>query len=247
MAQAQPALQLFGFRLFTKFGIKQTMQKTAPYQPILLRILHLAIALLVFAALITGFMVYDRYDKRFGTLNLPIVPNTQGIHGTIALTFLILLPIFALYCFHIGSRKLVQAQSPSQLKEIGKPIWWISLQRLTNTIMLLSATFAVITGRMMQEEWLPSNELNHVWYIGHLIAWVLMIIGIAMHVLMSAKVGGLPLLLSIYNWKIRDEDMPNAWFKGFKIKPSSKVLLIFEILVIGGIAIAFILPAFSQK
>jgi hypothetical protein len=64
---------------------------------------------------------------------------------------------------------------------------------------------------------------------------------------MSAKVGGLPLLLSIYNWKIRAEDMPNAWFKGFKIKPSSKVLLIFEILVIGGIAIAFILPAFSQK
>jgi hypothetical protein len=54
-------------------------------------------------------------------------------------------------------------------------------------------------------------------------------------------------LQSIYNWKIRDEDMPKAWFKGFKIKPSSKVWLIFKILVIGGIAIAFVLPAFSQK
>jgi Prokaryotic cytochrome b561 len=218
----------------------------SPYQPVLLRLLHSAIALLVFAALTTGFMVYDRYDKRFGTLNLPIVPNTQGIHGTIALTFLVLLPIFALYCFHIGSRRLVQSQSLTQLKEFNKPIWWVSLQRLTNTIMLLSATFAVITGRMMKEEWLPSEELNHAWYIGHLLAWVFMIVSIAMHLLMSAKVGGLPLLLSIYNWKIRAEDMPNSWFKGFKIKPSSTILLIFEMLVIGGIAIAFVLPAFSQ-
>jgi len=151
------------------------MSQTTPYQPVLLRLLHSAIALLVFAALITGFMVYDRFDKRFGTLNLPIVPNTQGIHGTIALTFLVLLPLFALYCFHIGSRRLVQSQSLVQLKEFNKPIWWVSLQRLTNTIMLLSATFAVITGRMMKEEWLPSKELNHVWYIGHLVSWVLMI------------------------------------------------------------------------
>ncbi len=219
----------------------------SPYQPVLLRLLHGAIALLVFAALTTGFMIYDRFDKRFGTLNLPIVPNTQGIHGKIALIFLFLLPIFALYCFHIGSRRLVQPQSLSQLKEFSKPIWWVSLQRLTNTIMLLSATFAVITGRRMQDEWLPNQELNHAWYIGHLTAWAFMIIAIAMHLLMSAKVGGLPLLLSIYNWKIRAEDMPNSWFKGFKIKPSSKTLLIFEILVIGGIAIAFVLPKIAQN
>ena len=219
----------------------------SPYQPVLLRLLHSAIALLVFAALITGFMVYDRYDKRFGTLNLPEISNTQGIHGTIALTFLLLLPIFALYCFHIGSRRLVQSQSLTQLKEFNKPIWWVSLQRLTNTTMLLSATFAVITGRMMKEEWLPSEELNHAWYIGHLIAWVLMILAIAMHLLMSARVGGFPLLLSIYNWKIRAEDMPKSWFKSFKLKPSSKALFIVEILVIGGIAIAFVLPALSPQ
>jgi len=219
----------------------------SPYQPILLRLLHNAIAILVLAALITGFMVYDRYDKRFGTLNLPIVSNTQGIHGTIALTFLILLPIFALYCFHLGSRRLVQAQSFKQLTEVGKPVWWISLQRLVNTLILLSATFAVITGRMMQEAWLPNDELNHAWYIGHLLSWLLMIVGISIHLLMGAKVGGWSLLLSIYNWKIRAEDMPKSWFKGFQIKPSSTILLIFEIFVMGGIAIAFVLPAFSQK
>ncbi len=227
-----------------KFSIKSP---TSPYQPVLLRLLHSAIALLVLAALITGFMVYDRYDKRFGTVNLPIVPNTQGIHGAIALTFLILLPIFALYCFHIGDRRLVQKQSISQLKEIGLPIWWISLQRLTNTLILVSATFAAITGRMMQEEWLPSEELNHAWYIGHLAAWVCIIIGIAMHILMSAKVGGLALLLSIYKWQIRAEDMPKSWFRGFKIKPSSLILFIFEALVIGGIAIAFVLPKITRS
>ncbi|WP_271253221.1 cytochrome b/b6 domain-containing protein [Pseudanabaena sp. Chao 1811] len=219
------------------------MSRTAPYQPVLLRLLHSAIALLVFGSLITGFMVYDRYDKRFGTLNLPIIRDTQGIHGTIALAFLCLLPIFAIYCFHIGDRRLIQKESLKQLQEVGKPIWWISLQRFANSLLLLSATFAVITGRMMQEEWLPTGELNHVWYIGHLIGWLLMIVSIAIHLLMSAKVGGLPLLLSIYNWKIRPEDMPKFWLRGFKIKPSTTFLFIFEVLVIGGIAIAFILPA----
>ncbi|MFN6066078.1 MAG: cytochrome b/b6 domain-containing protein, partial [Pseudanabaena sp.] len=176
------------------------MSRTAPYQPALLRLLHSAIALLVFGSLITGFMVYDRYDKRFGTLNLPIIRDTQGIHGTITLTFLCLLPIFAIYCFHIGDRRLIQKESLKQLQEVGKPIWWISLQRFANSLLLLSATFAVITGRMMQEEWLPSKEFDHAWYIGHLIGWLLMSVSVAIHLLMSAKVGGLPLLLSIYNW-----------------------------------------------
>ncbi|MBD2178387.1 cytochrome b/b6 domain-containing protein [Pseudanabaena sp. FACHB-1998] len=219
------------------------MSRIIPYQPVLLRLLHSAIALLVFGSLITGFMVYDRYDKRLGTLNLPIIPNTQGIHGTIALTFLLLLPIFAIYCFHIGDRRLIQKESLKQLQEVGKPIWWISLQRFANSLLLLGSTFAVITGRMMQEEWLPSKEFDHAWYSGHLIAWLLMIVSIAIHLLMSAKVGGLPLLLSIYNWKIRPEDMPKFWLRGFKIKPSTTFLFIFEVLVIGGIAIAFLLPA----
>lgn len=218
------------------------MSRATPYQPVLLRLLHSAIALLVFGSLITGFMVYDRYDKRFGTLNLPIIRNTQGIHGTIALAFLCLLPIFAIYCFHIGDRRLIQKESFKQLQEVGKPIWWISLQRFANSLLLVSATFAVITGRMMQEEWLPSKEFNHAWYIGHLIAWLLMIVSVAIHLLMSAKVGGLPLLLSIYNWKIRPDDMPKFWLRGFNLKPSTAFLFFFEAVVIGGIAIAFILP-----
>ncbi|NUN66296.1 cytochrome b/b6 domain-containing protein [Pseudanabaena biceps] len=221
------------------------MSKISPYQPILLRLLHSAIALFVFGSLITGFLIYDRFDQRFGTLNLPPIRNIIGLHGTIALTFIILLPLFALYSFHIGDRRLVQAKTLEHLSEVGKPIWWVSLQRITNSTLLLSATFAVVTGRMMQEEWLPNKELDQGWYVGHLIAWAVMIFSIAMHLLMSAKVGGFPLLISIYNWKVRAEDMPQSWFKGFKIKPSSTVLFVLEMFVIGGIAIAFLLPTFA--
>ncbi|PZU96144.1 MAG: cytochrome B [Pseudanabaena sp.] len=224
------------------------MSKIYPYQPVLLRILHGAIALLTFAALITGFMVYDRFDKRFGTLSLPEIPNSMGIHGTIALTFLIVLPIFALYCFHLGDRRLVQAKTLSNLTaEVGKPVWWISLQRLVNTCILLSATLAVITGRMMQEIWLPNKDLTQVWYSGHLFSWALMIVSIAMNLLMNAKIGGWTLLLSIYNWKVRAEDTPQKWFERLSLKPSSMVLLVFEALVLIGIALAFVLPLFASS
>jgi cytochrome b subunit of formate dehydrogenase len=220
--------------------------KTSPYQPILLRLLHSAISLLVFASLITGFMLYNQFDRRFGSISLPIIPNTMGIHGTIALTFLILLPIFAIYSFHIGDRRLIQKQTLQQLQEFGKPIWWVSLQRLVNTLMLLATAIAVITGRMMQEVWMPKGELNRAWYIGHLIAWLLMIVSIAIHLLMSAKVGGLPLLLSMYNWQIKSGDLPKDWLKNFQVMPKSIVLFVFEFLVMGGIAIAFLLPLVSS-
>jgi hypothetical protein len=96
----------------------------------------------------------------------------------------------------------------------------------------VSATLAVVTGRMMKEQWLPNQELDHAWYYGHL--------------LLSAKIGGLPLLLSMYKWQVRAKDMQNSWFSQFKIKPSSTVLFIIEFLVIGGIVIGVFLPLISQ-
>ena len=219
----------------------------SPYQPVLLRLLHNAIALLVFSALITGYIIYDRFDKRWGSLNLPTFRDPQGLHGTIALAFWILLPIFGLYCFHIGDRHLVRKDSFTELKNINKPIWWISLHRLTNTLTLVSATLAVVTGRMMKEQWLPNQELDHVWYYGHLLSWLLMIVSIAFHLLMSVKIGGLPLLLSMLKWQIQAKDTPKSWFRKFKIKPSSTVLFIFEFFVIGGIVIAVFLPVISQS
>ncbi|MCF2970128.1 cytochrome b/b6 domain-containing protein [Synechococcus sp. Nb3U1] len=221
------------------------MPRVYPYQPILLRILHGAAAVLTVLALISGFWVYNTYDKRWGALPLPTLGDIQGIHGTIALTFLLFLPIFALYSFHLGYRRLIQEQSLSQLKKYGKPVFWISIHHLINTLMLLSVTLAVVTGRMMKEEWLPAREINHPWYLVHLIAWVCVFISIALHLLMGAKVGGVPLLLSMFNWKVKGEDSFPSWLKGFKIKHSSLVLRATEFVVIGGIVLAFVLPVLS--
>jgi Prokaryotic cytochrome b561 len=221
------------------------MVQSHPYQPALLRILHSVAALLTVLALLSGFWVYNTYDKRWGGLALPTLGDIQGIHGTIALTFLLFLPVFALYSFHLGYRRLVQEQSLSQLNQLGKPVWWMSVQRFANTLMLLAPTFAVVTGRMMKEEWLPAGEIHRPWYLAHLAAWVCVFISLALHLLMGAKVGGVPLLGSMFTWKMRDEDKPRFWFQGIKIKHSSLVLKVLEGIVIGGIIMAFILPVFN--
>lgn len=223
-------------------------EMTSPkvYQPILLRILHSGASGLTLLAVISGFLVYNTFDKRWGQLPISSILTIQDIHGTIAVAFLLFLPFFALYSFHVGSRRLVQDQSLTQLKQVGKPIWWISLHRLANTLMLLSVTIAAITGRMMKEQWLPAGELNQPWYLAHLGSWVGVLISLGLHVLMGVKVGGVPLLLSIVNLKMQDQDRPKAWLKGFTVLPSSLLLKIVEAIVMGGILLAFILPAFNS-
>jgi Prokaryotic cytochrome b561 len=221
------------------------MSRAHPYQPVLLRILHGIATVLLILALISGFLIYNTYDKRWGSLTLPAIGDVQGVHGTIALTFLLFL-VFALYSFHIGYRRLVEEQSFRQFKHFGKPVWWISVQRFANTLMLLAATFAVVTGRMMKEEWLPAGEIHRQWYLAHLVAWVCVFISLALHLLMGAKVGGVPLLVSMFNWKIRGEDTPLSWGQVVKIKHSSLVLKVLEGIVIGGIIMAFLLPVFNS-
>lgn len=218
------------------------MAPVKPYQPILLRLLHGFTALLVVLALGTGFWVYDIYDGRWGHLGLPQIGDMQGIHGTIALTFFLVLPFFAAYSFRLGDRRLWQPNSLTQLKQPGKPIWWVAAHRLLNTGMLLAGTFAVVTGRMMQEAWLPAGELNHPVYLAHLGAWVILFGAVALHLLLGIKVGGLPLLVSMVSFGQREGDRPRQWLKGLRGKPASKVLQVLEIFVAAGIVFALAVP-----
>lgn len=220
------------------------MPQSIPYQPSLLRLLHGTIAVLTFLAIISGFWVYDTYDQRWGGLGLPRLEDIQGIHGTLALAFFLLLPFFALYSFHLGYRRLFPEQSFTQLKQVGQPIWWLYLQRLINTLILLLATFAALTGRMMKEEWLPAGEMDHWWYLAHLLAWLGVLITVALHLLLGVKVGGIPLLVSMFRWGIRQNDQPRFWLRGIITRPSSFVLMIVEIIVLGGIFLALVLPVF---
>lgn len=236
------------------------MSRSAPYQPLLLRILHGISAILVITAIITGFLVYNTFDQRFGTIPIPKIDPIQDIHGTAGLFFLLLFPAFALYSFHAGEKRLLQPDSIQKLTQVGKPIWWVSLQRIVNTLMLIASVLAVISGRMMKEEWLPIGELDYLWYYFHLIAWVIMVCCLAIHLLMSAKVGGTPLLLSMFSWKFRTGDSPRNWYgllcswlsnfsQNFKaginqLIESNFSLRIIEVLVLVGIIAAFILPLF---
>jgi hypothetical protein len=237
------------------------MSRSAPYQPLLLRVLHGINGILVITSIITGFLVYNTFDGRFGQVLIPRIDPIQDIHGTVALFFLLLLPAFVLYSFHAGERRLLQPDSIQKLTQVGKPIWWLSLQRIINTLMLLSSVSAVISGRMMKEEWLPTRELDHLWYYCHLIAWVIMVCCLGIHLLMSAKVGGGPLLLSMWSWKFRPVDSPKNWYSrlrswlgNFTINNFSNQinqliqrnfsLRIIEGVVLIGIIAAFVLPLF---
>lgn len=216
-----------------------------PYQPILLRLLHGAMALLTLLALLSGFWVYNTYDGRWGSLPLPSLPDIQGIHGTIALVAFLVFPFFALYCFHLGDRRLIQPTALRQLQPMGQPASWVALHRLANTLMLLVLTFAVLTGRMMKEEWLPAGDKNQGWYLAHLVAWVAVLLGLGFHLLLGAKVGGLPLLRSMFSLQRRNEDRPQAWWRSLKVKPSTRLLQGLEVVVLLGVVAAFLLPAFN--
>ncbi len=220
------------------------MAQSKPYQPILLRLLHGLTAILVLLALDTGFWVYDIYDGRWGRLGLPRIEAMQGIHGTIALTFFLLLPFFAVYSFRLGDRRLLQPNSLVQLRQVGKSIWWVSAHWLINTSMLLAGTLAVVTGRMMKEEWLPAGELNHFAYFGHLLAWVVMLGALALHLLLGIKVGGVPLLASMISFQQREGDRPQNWLQGFQ-RQQSLLLKSLEVIVGLGVLFALVVPLFS--
>lgn len=150
-----------------------------PYQPFLLRILHGLTGLFAIAAMITAFWTYDTYDGRWGRIPLPKFAEIEGIHGTFDLWTLLIFPFFVVYAFNRGQRRLIQSNSFNKLIQLGQPIWWYTLHRIVNTLSIVALTFAVFSGKMMSEKWLPQGELNHFWYYAHLISWLILVIAIA--------------------------------------------------------------------
>ncbi|MDX2239851.1 MAG: cytochrome b/b6 domain-containing protein [Leptolyngbyaceae cyanobacterium bins.302] len=234
------------------------MKSTQPYQPLLLRILHGLTGLFLVAAILTAFWTYDTYDGRWGRIPLPSYRDIEGVHGTFGLWTLLIFPAFVIYAFHRGQKRLVQPDSFITLTQVGKPIWWYTLNRFTNTFALLALTFALFSGKMMDETWLPKGELNHAWYYAHLNGWVIMVAAIALHLLMNVKVGGAPLLLSMLNWQFRDKDSPKLWAvhlsqwwtslrKSFWSTwfQSPRTLLVLEMTILLSIIAAWIIPLFK--
>lgn len=189
------------------------MSPPSIYQPILLRLLHGLNTLLILSSLLTGFWVYNTYDGRLGKFLWPKMEGIIDIHGSFGLFFLFVLPVFALYSFRVGQKRLMQANSLTQLAQVRSPGWWLSLQRITSTGILLAASFSLLTGRMMKEDWLPDGDLMQTWYLLHLTGWAMMIVFLSVHLLTHFKVGGVPLLLSMSSLKSRPEDNLRESFK----------------------------------
>ncbi|MBE9240153.1 cytochrome b/b6 domain-containing protein [Synechocystis salina LEGE 00031] len=221
------------------------MSPTRPYQPLLLRLLHGAMALLTLLAIASGFWVYNTYDGRWGSLPLPKPYYTQDLHGTGALALFLFMFPFAIYCFHLGDRRLWSDQSWEQLRKPGTPGFWLALQRLANTLMLVALTMAVVTGRMMQESWLPQKQLNHLPYLFHLLAWLVVVLCLGFHLLFSAKVGGIPLWRSMVSWGRRAKDNPQQWLRDFRWQLSAKSLQWLQWLVLAGLLFALTVPLFA--
>jgi Prokaryotic cytochrome b561 len=233
------------------------MKFSQPYQPLVLRILHGLTGLFLVAAILTAFWTYNTFDGRWGKLPLPYYPDIEGLHGTFGLFTLLVFPLFMLYAFHRGQKKLLQPDFLAKLNQFGKPVWWYNLNRFSNTLIILALTFAVFSGKMMDEKWLPNGELDRVWYYAHLISWVIIIGCIGLHLPLNAKVGGLPLLLSMLNWRFRAKDNPAlwstniaAWWSGRRSRQlslrSNSLLTVLEMLMLISIMAAWIIPLFKE-
>lgn len=102
----------------------------------------------------------------------------------------------------IGRNRLVKLDDlPKLTKKVGEKIWWHRLHRIVNTIILLSAILSIASGKLQDENWLPNGEMNHFWYYVHLTGWLIMLLAFSTHLLMSAKVGGIRLILSMFKFR----------------------------------------------
>ncbi|ABB57658.1 cytochrome b/b6 domain-containing protein [Synechococcus elongatus] len=227
-------------------------------QPFLLRILHGVTGVSLIAAILTAYWTYDTYDGRWGRIPLPQFPEIEGIHGTFGLWTLLIFPVFLIYAVHRGQKRLVQANSLQQLAHIGHPSWWYTLNRWINTVTLALLTFALFSGKMMDEKWLPNGELQHSWYLAHLLSWLLMVGAIALHLVVNFKVGGALFLLSMWRWRHHRSESPYFWPSSIAqgwaaiqqgtwicwFQPLSG-LMMMELSILISLAVAWILPYFK--
>jgi hypothetical protein len=83
---------------------------------------------------------------------------------------------------------------------------------LVNTTLLRAIVLAVISGRQMQGNWLVIGDYQQGVYVLRLCAWGAIVLGLILYLLMNLKIGGIPMLLSIFSLKIRPHDTPKHWF-----------------------------------
>lgn len=166
------------------------MPNTSPYQPSLLRLLHGAVAILVPLAWLSGVMVLANHDGRWIRLPAPVPGDWIDIHGTVGVGLWPLALLFVAYALVVGRARLRQP---------------------ANAAALIGLVLAVTSGKLMQEDWLRSGQLNHFPYHLHLLAWLLISGAVAWHVGAVIARGGPSLANSMFRLHMRDNDTPRHW------------------------------------
>lgn len=161
-----------------------------PYQPSLLRLLHGATALLVVGAWTTGFLVYNRFDGRWGRLPLAMGGDWIDIHGTVAVMLWPVALVFGLYALTLGRPRL---------------------RHPANMVALMALALAVGSGKLMVEDWLEDGELGHAVYAVHLLAWLTVAGAVFSHVWGVLARGGAALAGSMASLELRPRDQPRDW------------------------------------
>ncbi len=156
------------------------MAKTSPHQPLLLRLLHGAMVVLVPLAWLSGAVVFSNHDGRWLRLPLQVPGNWIDIHGTIGVLLWPLAALFVIYALSVGRFRLRHG---------------------SNAAALIGLVLAVGSGKFMQEDWLRNRELDHFTYHLHLLAWLLIAVAVAWHIAGVFSRGGVPLASSMFRLK----------------------------------------------
>jgi hypothetical protein len=166
------------------------MASATPYQPSLLRLLHGAMVLLVPLAWLSGFVVYSNHDGRWGRLALVIPGDWIDIHGTIGVLLWPLALLFTLYALSLGRSRL---NTPAHAGA------------------LLALALAVGSGKLMDENWLRTSQLDHLVLNLHLTAWLVIAGAVTWHLVTVLQRGGLALASSMLQRQVRASDQPRQW------------------------------------
>jgi hypothetical protein len=162
-----------------------------PYQPSLLRLLHVPTALLVVGLWITGLIVNAVYDGR--GLRLP--PGFGGVdwidvHGSLGVALVLLTSLFVPYALTVGRSRL---------------------RRASNLLPLLALLLSVGSGLLMAEDEVRGGVTDTLFYGLHLTGWGLMALAVLLHLAGVLRRGGWSLASSMFRADLRAADRPADW------------------------------------
>jgi hypothetical protein len=166
------------------------MAVKAPYQPSLLRLLHASTAFVVIAIWLSALLIYGQYVG--GWLNPAWISSIDlfAIHEALATLLLPLTAALILYSFTIGSWRL---------------------RHPANAAILLILAIPCLSGLGMESDWLEDHQLDHWVYHLHVLGWILVALGLGWHLLSALRRGGLLLLGSMLDLKLKANDHPSDW------------------------------------